>query len=156
MNKNVSNKTLEYKEKIKCYCSIQERCHQDVKRKLNNWGVSKNDIEYIVAELIENDFLNEQRYSNAYTLGKFKINKWGKIKINYHLKLKRVSDICIKRSLDLLNEEEYLNTIYELLYQRYISMKDENTYIKNAKSAKYLIGKGFESELVWQQIKKIN
>ena len=156
MKKKTSNSILEYRAKIKRYCSIQERCQQDVEKKLNNWGVCKNDVEDVVAELIDDDFLNEQRYSNTYALGKFKFNKWGKIKINYHLKLKRVSNICIKKSLDLLKNEDYLKTINELINQKYKSIKDDNIYVKNAKSAKYLIGKGFESELVWQQIKKIN
>lgn len=156
MNNNISKKFDKINFKIKHYCSIQDRCQLDVENKLFNWGLSEIKIKEIVKVLEKNNFINEQRFSNSYTLGKFKIKKWGKIKIKFHLKLKRISSSCIDNSFKLLSLDDYIKTINNLLSKKLLIIQSRNNYEKNAKAAKYLIGKGYEPTLVWQELKKIN
>ena len=87
-------------QKIKHYCAYQERCHNEVKEKLYNLGVWKKEHDEIIATLIEENYLNEERFAIAFAGGRFRIKKWGRVKIKYELKQKQVSDYCIKKSIE--------------------------------------------------------
>ena len=135
-------------QKLKHYCAYQERCHCEVKEKLYNLGVWKKEHDEIIATLIEENYLNEERFAIAFAGGKFRMKQWGQVKIKYELKHKQVSDYCIKKALKQINEEEYLKVLKSLADKKYASLKSEQYLISKKKTMDYLMGKGFEWELV--------
>jgi len=140
-------------EKIKRYCAYQERCQSEVRRKLYTFNLDSEDIDNILCSLIEEDFLNEERYAKNFVAGKFRQKNWGKIKIKQHLKQKEISDYCIKKGFEEINQEDYLKTLDEILQKKSKVLKDENNFIKKQKLAKFAINKGFENNLVWDLLR---
>lgn len=119
-------------EKLKKYCAYQERCHQEVRNKFYEIGLRDSEIEEGICILIEENYLNEERFAQAYSRGKFRIKKWGKYKIIQGLRSKGISEPCIKKSLAEIDPQEYLATYNEL-----VEKKGKN----------YAISKGFEGNL---------
>jgi regulatory protein len=139
-------------KKLEHYCAYQDRCHSEVRSKLLDLGIYGDDLERIITDLIAEDFLNEQRFAESYARGKFRIKKWGRYKITTQLKMKRVSAYCIKKGLQEIDEEEYLETLTNLLKKK---LGDNPSFEEKGKAAKYVINKGYESQLVWEVIKTI-
>ena len=137
-------------EKLKTYCAYQERCHQEVREKGYKLGLYKSEVENAILNLIQEDFLNEQRYAEAYVSGKFRIKKWGRVKITQHLKQKRISEYCIKKGLAEINEKEYLETINYWIDRKLSESKEKDEFKKKGKVATFVIQKGFEPNLVWE------
>jgi regulatory protein len=102
-------------EKIKHYCSYQERNHQEVKDKLYSFGLFASQVEEILSELISENYLNEERYAIAFAGGKFRMKDWGRIKIRYELKKNKVSDYCIKKALAQIDETDYIKTAKKMI-----------------------------------------
>lgn len=140
--------------KIQSYCAYQERSHYEVKEKLYSYGLYKNDVDQIMASLIIDNFLNEERFAESYASGKLRIKSWGKNKIKTGLILKKTSAYCIKKALQEIDEEEYLSILKQVIVKRSEKEKEKNQIIRNAKIAAYAIGRGFESDLVWELLKK--
>jgi regulatory protein len=135
--------------KIKQYCTYQERCHAEVKEKLYAFGLYKKDVEQLMSQLIEENYLNEERFAIQYAGGKFRMNQWGRIKIKYALKQKQVSDYCIKKALKEINESDYKKTLQKLAEQKLKTLKGEkNIFIKKRKLQDYLLQKGYEINLI--------
>ena len=101
-------------QKLKHYCAYQERCHSEVKEKLYHLGVWKKDHDEITAALIEENYLNEERFALAFAGGKFRLKQWGRVKIKQALKQKRVSEYCIKKALKEIDEKTYRKTLEKL------------------------------------------
>ena len=136
-------------QKIKHYCAYQERNHAEVKKKLYGYGLYKQEVEELLSKLIEENYLNEERFAIAYAGGKFRINHWGKTKIKYELRQKQVSDYCIKKALASISDEDYENTLAKLTAEKLQSLKEEeNIFAKKTKLQNYLVGKGYEFDLV--------
>ena len=135
-------------QKLKHYCAYQERCHSEVKEKLYNLGAWKKDHDEIIATLIEENYLNEERFALAFAGGKFRVKQWGRVKIKYELKQKQVSEYCIKKSLKQIDEEEYIKVLNKLAKDKYTSLKSEQYLIRKKKTMDYLIAKGFEMDLI--------
>ena len=138
--------------KIQKYCAYRERSHKEVTEKLYSFGLWKNQVESIIVDLLNDNFLNEERYAKAYASGKFRIKKWGKVKIKLKLKEQRVSDYCIKKAVNEIDPEEYAATIKLLIDKKTIdySKKHEGWQLKS-KLINYLLQKGFE----YDEIKRI-
>ena len=142
-------------EKIKHFCAYQERCHSDVKDKLFEYGLTSNEIDEILLYLIENNYLNEQRYAEQFTGGHFRGKKWGRIKIRYTLKSKKISEPCIKKALLLIDEEDYIKTLKQLMEEKKRSLKSEkNHFIRKKKIYDYLLQKGYESAYIQELMKE--
>lgn len=135
-------------QKIKHYCAYQERCHSEVKEKLYALGVWKKDQDEIMASLIEENYLNEERFAIAFAGGKWRVKQWGRVKIKYELKQKQVSEYCIKKAMKEIPDEEYLAVLNKLAKEKYAALKDEQYLIRKKKVLDYLIGKGFEPALI--------
>ncbi|HEY6504295.1 MAG TPA: regulatory protein RecX [Chitinophagaceae bacterium] len=135
-------------QKLKQYCGYQERCHSEVKQKLYDLGVRKKEHDEIIATLIEENYLNEERFAIAFAGGKWRIKQWGRVKIKYELKQKQVSDYSIKKALKQISEEQYLEVLKKLADEKYDSLKNEQWLIRKKKTMDYLLGRGFEMELV--------
>ncbi|MBI3233040.1 MAG: RecX family transcriptional regulator [Bacteroidetes bacterium] len=147
-----------YKElltKAMKYCAYQERCHQEVRNKLLEIGARGMELESIMVHLIEHNFLNEERFAIAFAGGKFRIKKWGIIKIVNELKKRDISEYCIKKALKEIEKEDYIKTLELLITKKSHSLKEENIYIKKNKIAKFVISKGYDPSLVWEQITKL-
>lgn len=135
-------------QKLKHYCGYQERCHSEVKEKLYSLGVWKKDHDEIIAALIEQDYLNEERFAISFASGKFRIKQWGRTKIKYELKQRQVSEYSIKKALKNIIEEDYIATLKKLSDDKYASLKDDQYLTRKKKTMDYLLQKGFETELV--------
>jgi regulatory protein len=131
------------------YCAYQERTQQEVRDKLYNLGLYSNEVEQILTELILEDFINEERFARTYARGKFNLKRWGKVKIIYELKRKKISPYCIKKALEEIEDNEYNRVLNHLLVQKLSGITGED-FIKRNKTARFLINRGFESEKVWE------
>lgn len=140
--------------KAASYCAYQERAQQEVRDKLYEWGLHQEDVEEIISQLISDNFLNEERFAIAYTLGKFRIKSWGKIKIKQSLKLKRVSDPLIKIAFSKIDLDEYEDKLHDLLDKKQLSLKDKDVYILKNKLFQYALSRGFESDLISSLLKE--
>lgn len=141
-------------QKLKHYCAYQERCHSEVREKLYSLGVRRADHDEIIAKLIEENYLNEERFAIAFAGGKFRMKQWGRIKIKYELKQKQVSDYSIKKALKQIDESDYLNVMKKLSEEKYASLKKEQWIVRKKKMMDYLIQKGYEPELVRSVLEK--
>lgn len=136
------------------YCAYQERCHQEVRNKMREWKVPTESAEWVISELIQQNFLNEERFAKAFSGGKFRVKRWGRNKIRRELKRRAISDHCIRKGLQEVDQDQYeevLHTEVEKLRHRYRTEKSE--FKRNGKIAGALIRKGFEADLVWDMIK---
>jgi len=136
--------------KAQKYCAYQERSQQEVRDKLYDWGLHRNEVEQLIADLISDSFLKEERFAQAFAQGKFRIKKWGRLKIEQALKQKKISEPLIKQAIRHLDDREYRNELEKLIRKRMLVHRDENPYMQNAKTAAYVIRKGYEPELVWE------
>jgi regulatory protein len=139
-------------EKAKKYCAYQERSQQEVRDKLYDLGLHRNEVEQCIAQLVSENYLNEQRFAIAYAGGKFRMKEWGRVKIKLALKQKKVSDYCIRKALEEISGKEYLKTLHKLLSKKTKEVKEPNPLKKKYKVAQYAISRGFEPELVWGEI----
>ena len=117
-------------------------------------GVWKKDHNEIIATLIEENYLNEERFAIAFAGGKFRVKQWGRVKIKYELKQKQVSEYCIKKAMKQIEEEDYLQVLDKLAKEKYASLKAEQYLIRKKKTMDYLIAKGFETDLVRKAVEK--
>lgn len=145
----------EIKKKISAYCAYQERCHLEVRNKLRQYGLYGTILENIMAWLITENFLKEERYARTIAGGKFRIKKWGRIKIVQFLKKKQVSDYCIRQAIEEINEDEYQEAIMILIKKKSNQLDESDRYKKTNKIARFMIGKGYEPDLVWKNIRTI-
>lgn len=149
----MTEKISAYYSKAASYCSIAERCEQEIIEKMAKWGTPEDEQQAIINKLIEDDFLNERRYATAFARDKFRFNKWGRIKISYALKLKGISSHNIREGLSAIDEYIYRQTIKKLTVAKQKSIKDASPSVVYVKTLKYLISKGFESDIISQILK---
>jgi len=140
-------------KKASDYCAFQERSQQEVRDKLYSWGLHSEDVENAIAVLISDGFINEERFAKAFAGGKFRIKKWGRIKIKNELKLRKISEYCIRKAMEEIDEREYIKSLKEIIDKKSKIIKENNAFKKAAKIASYCISRGYESEVVWELIK---
>jgi len=141
--------------KIKHFCSYQERSHYEVKEKLYGFGLNKLEVETLISQLIEEDYLNEQRFAEQFTGGKFRQKQWGKIKIVYELKQKKVSEYNIKKALALIPIDDYKKTLLKLATTKWNTLKNEQYINREVKTTNYLLQKGYEHNLIKEAIQQL-
>lgn len=142
-------------EKIRHYCAYQERSHLEVRNKLYEYGLYSSDVDEILIQLITDGFLNEERFAKSFVGGKFRVKKWGKIKIVNHLEAHDISKNCIRTALKEIDDDDYLKTLRGIIEQKNENIEEENLFVKRDKISKYAIQKGFEPDLVWKTIKEM-
>lgn len=152
-----TDKLSKPKLKIASYCAYQERCQQEVIHKLYSYGLFRNQVDEILAWLITENYVNEERFARTYAGGKFRIKQWGRFKIRQALKQKDISDYCIKIAMQEIKQDDYINTIQQLGKKKLLeySLKTSNPYYIKDRTAKFIIAKGYEPELVWDVLKKL-
>jgi len=142
--------------KAEHYCAYQERAQQEIRNKLYEWGLHAADVEELISELITTNFLNEERFAMAYVSGKFNIKKWGKIKIKQGLKLRKVPDRMIAKALNSIDYDDYLKVVLEAAEKKLRTITEKDAYKRKNKLMSYLMGKGFESDVILSVLKDNN
>ena len=154
----ISNKTYTVEEalsKLQNYCSYQERCHQEVRRKLVSMRMIPEAIDQIIVALLDHNFLNEERFAKAYVRGKFRIKKWGRRRLTLELKKKEIGIFNINQAISQINELDYLEVFNDLSESRLLFIKESNKLKKRKKLADYLLYRGWESHLVYQRVNEL-
>lgn len=139
-------------QKIKHYCAYQERSHTEVKEKLYSYKLKKNDVETLLSQLIDEGFLNEERFARMFAGGKFRMKQWGRKKISFELKQKGISTYNIKKALDEIEHTSYQQTLQKLAAAKWKYLKAEQYINRQIKTTNYLIQKGYEPSLIKQVI----
>jgi regulatory protein len=134
------------------YCAYRERTHQEVRDKLYDLGLHRDEVEEVLTELIMEDFVNEERFARSFARGKFILKRWGKVKIAYELKRRKISPYCIEKAMLEIPHDDYDTVLLHLIEQKKKSYTGDLFKVKN-KIARYLINKGYESDLVWDKLK---
>lgn len=143
-------------EKIKHYCAYQERCHQEVRTKLLEMKVYGDELENIIAILIEENFLNEERFAKSYARGKFYQKSWGRNKIKQEMKMKNISETLIKSGMREIDEQDYMDVLQKLATKKVETLRDiKGKLTKFNKVKNYLLQKGYESNLVFDVVRNL-
>jgi len=143
------------REKIKHYCSYSERCHSVVKEKLYHYGLNTREVDEIVAHLIEEGYLDEERFAVQFAGGHFRLKQWGRVKIIHALKAKGISDYCIKKGMKEIDEEVYEALLKKLAGQKWDSTRGQVPASRWAKTRQFLLQRGFEGNLVVAVLREI-
>lgn len=133
-------------EVLRKYCVYQDRCHSEVRTRLLKLKIYGDDLEDIIVDLIQDDFLNEERFAKAFVRGKYRMKSWGRYKIERALKEKRVSEYCIRKGMQEINEEEYLENLERLLRKRADVRPAANERLLNMELMKFVQSKGYQYE----------
>lgn len=136
-------------QKMAKYCAYQERCQSEIRYRLKGSGLSNEEIENVICDLIEQNFTNEERFAKAFVRGKFNQKGWGKNKIKQHLIQKEISEFCINKGLNEICESDYLQKLELIIQKKRNQLSEPNEFILNQKVVKYAISRGFESNLIW-------
>jgi len=153
--KNENFTINEIEQKLKRYCSYQDRCHNEVEKKLKEFDLIEEAKNKILFNLINENYLNESRFSENFVRGKFKIKNWGKIKIVQELKSRNISDINIKRGLMEIDEVEYKNKLENIFNKKLSSLGNQSVINKKKKIFSYLSYRGWETNLIYEKINQI-
>jgi regulatory protein len=152
MNKKPVYTVEEIKRKMERYCVYQDRCHKEVEDKLREYKLIPQAREAILLHLLEHNFLNEERFAKSFARGKFRIKKWGRLRIVRELKFRHISEYNIKTALKEIDEETYMNNLYGLTEKKNNLIKDTNTYERKRKLYAYLNYRGYEPNLIQEAI----
>lgn len=135
-------------QKARHYCGYQERCHQEVKEKLYSYGLNRQEVEEAIATLIEEDYLNEERFAIQFAGGKFRMKGWGRTRIKNELKQRQISEYCIKKAMKEISDEDYMATLEKMARSRWELLKKEAPLNRLRKTQDHLLYKGYEWDLV--------
>ncbi|GAA0713022.1 regulatory protein RecX [Aquimarina litoralis] len=142
-------------KKMEHYCAYQDRCHKDISEKLSTMKLIPEAKEKIILHLIEHNFLNEERFAKSFARGKFRIKKWGKQRIIRELKFRHISEYCIKKALQEIPENEYLETFHNIAEKKLESITITDSYKKRKKLIDYLLYRGWENQLVFDKVTEL-
>lgn len=155
MKEDATHKTYTVQEatqKLMQFCAYRDRSHKEVEEKLKQLRMIPAAREVIILRLLQEDFLNEERFARSFVRGKFRIKKWGRIKIKQELKFREISAPVIRIALTEIEERAYHQTLEDLLQKKTDAVKEVDPFKKRKKLADYLLRKGYESGLVYEKI----
>lgn len=145
----------EARQRIYAYCAYQERTHQEVRRKLFEFGLRTDEVDELLSQLITEGYLNEERFAKAFAGGKFRVKKWGRLKIINELEARGLTKNCIRSGMSEIDEADYSSTLTSLLSKKAELITDNDSLNKKERLAKFAIQKGYEPELVWKHVKQL-
>jgi len=146
----------EAQSRMEHYCAYQERCHKEVEQKLREMKMIPEAVEIIIGHLLQHNFLNESRFSQAFARGKFNHKKWGKRRIITELKFRNISEYNIKLALKEISEADYMSTFHLLAEKRFQQLDSEkNLQKKRKKFTDYLLYRGWESHLIYDKLREL-
>lgn len=144
----------EARNKAEAYCSSVERCVSEVEMKLEQWGATNEIKEKVIKHLIEEKYIDQQRYCAAFVRDKYRFNQWGRVKIGQALRMKRISSDFISHGMEEIDEEEYFKILSSLIEQKKKSVKARTEYERNGKLIRFALGRGFEMEAILRCVKQ--
>lgn len=147
--------TAEVLAKARRYCSVQERCHQEVRDKLYAWGSHQEEVEQVIGQLIGEGYINEQRFAEHFAVSKFRQKGWGRVKIREALKFKKISAPCITNGLAAIDDAEYIAYLTAAVEKQRTKVKGRNEWEREQRVKRYLLTRGFESDLVSDALKPV-
>ena len=142
-------------QKIRYFCSYQERCIKEVEGKLKEWAVQHKKIAPIVNQLQKDGYLNEERYAKAFAGGKFRLNKWGRQKIEFELRIRGVPELMIQEGMLEIDEKEYMQTLKEIIIHKNNEIKPGTDVNIREKIINFAFGKGYEKDLILSVIREM-
>ena len=145
----------EAQKKLEYFCAYQERCHQEVVQKCYDLGLLSIEIDEVMVHLIQNNYLNEERFARSFARGKFRIKFWGKTRIVNELQARKIASPNIKLALTEIDEDEYEQAFNTLSERHWNTILEKNTLKKRKKFCDYLLRKGWESEMVYSKVKEL-
>lgn len=145
----------EVRQKLERYCSYQERCHADVTEKLKEFVLAHHQKEEIIVQLIQHNFLNEERFACLFAISKFHQKKWGRVRIKNELKARKISDYLISKSIKEIPSGEYQDTFDLLAERHWETIAEKNLLKKRKKFCDYMLRKGWESDWVYEKAKQL-
>jgi len=137
------------------YCAYQDRCHQEVRQKLRDMGVYPDWQDEIILELLEDNFLNEERFARSFARGKFRIKGWGRRRIQRELKQRDISEYCIRKAMEEIPAEAYEATLRQLVEKKLSGLKEPNPWKRKQKAANFALQRGFEPQLAWSIVHEL-
>lgn len=142
------------KAKVQKICAFQEKCIFEITQKLKSWQIPNQEIDKIIDDLIDKKFIDEDRYTQAFVNSKLSINQWGKIRLRFELKQRKIESSIIEKYLLAINEAKYLEILRHLLQYKVdqLKNKDFSEYELKSKLVNYLQGKGFEMDLIFKEV----
>lgn len=145
----------EIRSKMEHYCAYQDRCHSEVYKKLYTFSLSTYEKEQLMVYLIDNNYLNEERFAQSFTRGKHNYKKWGKNRIVNELKIRNISATIIKIALKEIDDITYLETFEDLAQKHWEALSENNLMKKRKKFCDYFIRKGWENDLIYEKVKEL-
>ena len=153
MARNLSIK--EVKQKAGRFCALRERSPNEVEEKIISWGISQTEAHKVVEELSREGYINEQRFANAYCNDKFEFNSWGKQKIWSNIYAHKLPEQVVTNALDRIDPDKYSSRLYELAQRKWERLEQDELAHRKQKTLNYLSNKGFELDLIWSAIAKL-
>lgn len=151
-NKKLTFTVEEAKRSLERFCIYQDRCHQEIEKKLAEMHMIPEACEVVILHLMENDFINEERFSKSFARGKFRIKKWGKQRIIRELRMREISAHNIETALKEIDNDEYFRTLYEIAERRFAGINESNSLKKKKKLIDFLMRKGYENNLIFEVV----
>ena len=145
----------EIKHKLEYYCSYQDRCHKEVEQKLNSFTLITALKEKVIVHLIENNFINEERFAKSFARGKHNYKGWGKNRIVNELKFRNISSRIIETALKEIPEATYLENFHQLAEKHWNNITERKGSKKNKKFVDFLLRKGYETSLIYEKLKEL-
>jgi regulatory protein len=135
--------------KAAMFCAYQERTQQEVRDRLKEWGIFGDDAEEVIAELIQQNYLNEERFAKSFAGGKFRVKGWGKRKIKQQLQQRGISGYNLDQAMKEIGPDDYRATLTALLDKKRQLIRDDNPLVVKQKLVRYALSKGYESDLIF-------
>ena len=154
-NSHRTYSVMEAQSKLENYCAYQERCHKEIVEKLRGMNMIPQAIDLIIVHLIDNKYLNEERFACSFARGKHRIKHWGKIRIVNELKFRKISQYNITTALKEITAEEYCSTFHTAAERQWANIRESNVIKKRKKFCDFLLRKGFESNLIYEKVKDL-
>ena len=155
MSSNSALSPKEVRSKMEHYCAYQERCHAEVQQKLREYAITTAEKDEIIVSLLQNNYLNEERFALLFAVSKFHQKKWGKVRIKNELKARQLSDYLIQKALKEINPAEYEETFEQLATFQWEQIRETNALKKKKKFCDYLLRKGWESDRIIEKVSEL-
>lgn len=137
------------------FCSQAEKCTSEIQEKLKLWGLSEEDSQAVIEELKREKYIDDERFARAYVKDKFRFNHWGKQKIEFMLRAKKIDQEILELAFEEIEDESYLEEIKRLLTEKAKSVKAKDQYHKRNKLMRFALGRGFESGKIYLALKEL-
>ncbi|MEI6274488.1 MAG: regulatory protein RecX [Prolixibacteraceae bacterium] len=136
-------------------CGRSEKCRYDIELKCREWQLSKEETVQLTNTLLKEKFIDQQRYANSFVNDKFKFNKWGKIKLAYALRQKKLEEKMIREALTHIPENTYREVLSDLLSAKAKTIRENDAYTRRSKLMAFAQSRGFEADTAMKVVDRL-